>query len=266
VQLPSAVSEHTAGITSSNNGGAPPPLMNAAGHAALALNLDMSQRAPPVRSVPVKRTFTLGARIMTEIKGIGRLSQEGIMGAGLARDSDSAFKGACRAIVFSVVFEWTILLVIFLNTITMMVKGPDPPGSPSSFASSLASGSGLDALDIVDLCVTLVFTLEAIFKIWLQGFSQYLSDNYCRFDLASVRFLPILYPKAHECMNTRHHSLPMLPQVTLSWVSVLLDAAAPSSTSGLNLSAIRSLRAVRPLRAVRFFPNFRFIVEAAYRR
>jgi hypothetical protein len=65
----------------------------------------------------------------------------------------------------------------------------------------------------------------------------------------------------------RHnHSLPMLPQVTLSWVSVLLDTAAPSSTSGLNLSAIRALRAVRPLRAVRFFPNFRFIVEAAYRR
>lgn len=191
-QLPSAVSEHTAEINSSNIGAAPPSLMNAAGHAALALNLDVTHQASPVRNVPVKRTSTVASRIMTEIKGISRLSQEGVMGAGLARDSDSAFKGACRAIVFSVVFEWSILLVIFLNTITMMVKGPDPPGSPSSFASSLASGSGLDALDIVDLCVTIVFTLEAIFKIWLQGFGQYLSDNYCRFDLASVCFLPTL--------------------------------------------------------------------------
>ncbi len=58
----------------------------------------------------------------------------------------------------------------------------------------------------------------------------------------------------------------LLSQVILSWISVALDTLAPSYTSGINLSAIRALRAVRPLRALRFFPNFRFIVEAAYRR
>ena len=76
----------------------------------------------------------------------------------------------------------------------MMVKGPDPPGTPSSFASSFAGHSTLGALDVIDLCVTIVFTLEAIFKIWLQGVGQYLSDNYSRFDLASVNALPRSQP------------------------------------------------------------------------
>ncbi len=130
------------------------------------------------------------------------------MGAGLARDSDSSFKATCRAIVFSVTFEWTILLVIFLNTITMMVKGPDPPGAASSFASSLASGSSLDTLDVIDLCVTIVFTLEAMFKIWLQGIGDYLSDNYCRFDLASVRISPTPCLKNQRARTLAHDYAP----------------------------------------------------------
>jgi hypothetical protein len=261
-ELPSAVSELEYGTSSGITNVSPPLPLDSAAIAATSLSLDST--ASPIRNVPVKRTFSLVSRIMNEIKGFGRLSHEGIMGAGIARDSDSAFKAACRAIVFSVYFEWTILLVIFLNTITMMVKGPDPPGAPSSFASSLASNSSLDALDIVDLCVTIVFTLEALFKIWLQGIDQYLSDNYCRFDLASVCQSSIFARRIDTC--TKSMIITDFPQVSLSWVSVVLDTVAPSSTSGLNLSAIRSLRAVRPLRAVRFFPNFRFIVEAAYRR
>jgi len=198
IELPSAVSDHTIDLDSGGGGGvdaARVPAQVTSGsndrdthlRVALAEGGDSSSQQQTMKR-------SLSFRIVSEIKNLGRLSNEGIMGAGLARDTDSALKGTCRAILFSVYFEWIILLVIFLNTITMMVKGPDPPGTPSSFASSFAGHSTLGALDVIDLCVTIVFTLEAIFKIWLQGVGQYLSDNYSRFDLASVNALPRSQP------------------------------------------------------------------------
>ncbi len=191
VDLPSAIPDRVAdtSVGISNNAAPPATVIPDPRHTAIPLKLHVlaSTSSPATNAVHIKVFIR---RIMVDIKNLGRLSHEGIMGAGLARETDGALKATCRAIVFSVVFEYIILLIIFLNMIAMMVKGPDPPGQPSSFASSLADKSGIDALDIVDLSVTVVFTVEAMFKIWLQGFLDYLSDNYSRFDFASVHAPP----------------------------------------------------------------------------
>lgn len=189
--LPSAIPEHMADTSVGISNTAAPPAAGAPDprHTAIPLKL------PAVASTSSTATNTVHIkafirRIMVDVKNLGRLSHEGVMGAGLARETDGAVKATCRAIVFSVVFEYSILLIILLNMICMMVKGPDPPGQPSSFASSIAEKSDIDALDMVDLIVTVVFTVEAILKIWLQGFSDYLSDNYSRFDFVSVHAPP----------------------------------------------------------------------------
>jgi hypothetical protein len=118
---------------------------------------------------------------MSDIKSLARLSHEGVMGAGLARESDGSWKAKCRAVVFSVYFEHIILLIIFVNTVSMMVKGPQKPGE-----IGIASNTNFSVLDFIDICVTVVFTLEALLKIWLGGIANYLADNYSRFDFASV--------------------------------------------------------------------------------
>jgi hypothetical protein len=194
LELPSAVSDRSVDLGSAVGGGVdatriPAQFTASPNDADTHLNDDPAE-AGHSSSQPQTMKRSLSFRFVSEIKNLGRLSNEGIMGAGLARNTDSTLKGICRAILFSVYFEWTILLVIFLNTITMMVKGPDPLGTPSSFAASFAGNSSLGALDVIDLFVTIVFTLEAIFKIWLQGLGEYLSDNYSRFDLASVSAPP----------------------------------------------------------------------------
>lgn len=167
------------------------------------------------------------------MKSLGGMSHAGSMGGGMARASDSKFKAKCRSAVFSNYFDRFILLIILLNCIQMALKGPDLPGETSSFTST-----SLDSLDIIDMTVSVIFTIEALLKMWLD-LPHYMSDPWSRLDLASV---------------------------TMSWLSVVLDAVAPTSNSGLNLSAIRSLRAVRPLRSLRYFDRLRFIVEAAIRR
>lgn len=191
VDLPSAIPDRVTDTSVGISSTAAPPATGNPGlrHAAIPLKLHVlaSPSSPATNAVYIKAFIR---RIMVDIKNLGRLSHEGIMGAGLARETDGALKATCRAIIFSVVFEYMILLIIFLNMMAMMVKGPDPPGQPSSFASSFADKSGIDALDVVDLSVTVVFTVEAMFKIWLQGFPDYLSDNYSRFDFASVHAPP----------------------------------------------------------------------------
>ncbi len=92
------------------------------------------------------RRFSLG--IADSIKHLGGMSHAGSMGAGVARASDSKFKSACRAAVFSNYFDRFVLLIILLNCIQMALKGPDPPGHTSSFTSS---SGGVDALDIIDM-------------------------------------------------------------------------------------------------------------------
>jgi hypothetical protein len=188
-ELPSAVPDYALVTGAGSSGGMDYAAPSAPAYRDTVIPLKNISAGLPSKNasfrVPKNRTFL--RRVMSDIKRQGRLSHEGVMGAGLARDTDNAVKSVCRAAVFSVYFEWCILLVILLNTVTMMIKGPDPPGQPSSFASGLAGQSEIDALDIIDLVVTVVFTLEAIFKIWLQGISDYLSDNYSRFDLVSVR-------------------------------------------------------------------------------
>jgi hypothetical protein len=190
IELPASIPEHVLGNSALDSAASPERIISDSRHTAvpvglLSLKLAEAENGAPVsKNVAQKKGFL--RRSLSDVRRLSVLSHEGLMGAGLARDSDSSFKRFCRAAVFSVIFEWSILLVIFLNTITMMVKGPDPPGIPSSFASSLAGKSDMDNLDIIDLAVTVVFTLEAILKTWLQGISGYLSDNYSRFDIVSV--------------------------------------------------------------------------------
>jgi hypothetical protein len=247
IDLPSAVLDHTIDLDGGGSGGidaARIPADVASGpndrdthlRDALAEGGDS-----PSQKQMMKRSLSF--RIVSEIKNLGRLSNQGIMGAGLARDTDSTLKGTCRAILFSVYFEWIILLVIFLNTITMMVKGPDPPGTPSSFASSFAGHSTLGALDIIDLFVTIVFTLEAVFKIWLQGLGQYLSDNYSRFDLASVNALPCSQPNitltpcctGYSVLGLRHsrHHRPVLHLRPKSERHSIISCRAPAASRAI---------------------------------
>jgi hypothetical protein len=247
IELPSAVSDHAIDLDSGGGGGidaARIPAQVASGpnyHDSHLRDALAEGGGSPSQKQMMKRSLSL--RIVSELKNLGRLSNQGIMGAGLARDTDSSLKGTCRAILFSVYFEWIILLVIFLNTIAMMVKGPDPPGTPSSFASSFAGYSTLGALDIIDLCVTIVFTLEAIFKIWLQGIGQYLSDNYSRFDLASVNALPCSQPHitltpcciGHSVVGLRHsrHDRPVLHLWPKSERHSIISRRAPAASRAI---------------------------------
>ncbi len=126
--LPSAIPEHMA-VTSvgiSNTAAAPAAGAPDPRHTAIPLKL------PAVASASSTATNTVHIkafirRIMVDVKNLGRLSHEGVMGAGLAKETDGAVKATCRAIVFSVVFEYSILLIILLNMIC--ISGFNVPSS-----------------------------------------------------------------------------------------------------------------------------------------
>ena len=83
------------------------------------------------------RRFSLG--IVDSIKHLGGMSHAGSMGAGVARASDSKFKSACRAAVFSNYFDRFVLLIILLNCIQMALKGPSPRVFAAASTLSISS-------------------------------------------------------------------------------------------------------------------------------
>ncbi len=83
---------------------------------------------------------------------------------------ENEFRKICYKIVSNKIFEVTVLIVIVINLITMTIEYE---GSPRSY---------LNILDIISLFCTIVFILEAIFKITAYQFEEYFNDLWNRFD------------------------------------------------------------------------------------
>lgn len=139
-----------------------------------------------------------------------------------------ALRRRLRALVESSGFEWLVLILILLSSVSLALDDPrQPPESPRQ-----------RVLFICDFVFCCLFTGEAMAKIAAFGLLApkhgYLASNWNRLDLAVV---------------------------LISWASL---ATALTGARSQELAAFRGLRALRPLRLVHHVPAMRVVVTSIF--
>ena len=96
---------------------------------------------------------------------------------------DNSFRKFCNSVSTHQFFEWFIILLILLSTVTLAIEHPlDDPDSEK-----------IKVLKLIDIVFTTIFTLEALLKIIALGFlfngkHSYLRDSWNILDFIIVFF------------------------------------------------------------------------------
>lgn len=127
-----------------------------------------------------------------------------------------------KPIVESEDFELLIILIIFVNCISLALFNPTEP--PDSEWNS--------TLDTLELSLNVIFTVELLLRCMYLGAGNYISNPWNKFDFALV----------------------------LAGYSGLMAPSGSEENTGGGLRALRALRALRPLRTITRFESLRSVV------
>ena len=134
----------------------------------------------------------------------------------------AAFRAA-KPIIESEDFELLIIVIIFVNCISLALFRPTEP--PSSEWNS--------TLDTLELCLNGIFTLEFLLRCMYIGVREYFRDRWSQFD-----FLLVL----------------------AGYSGFLSTGGGEGENTGGGLRALRAMRALRPLRTITRFESLRSVV------
>jgi Ca2+-binding EF-hand superfamily protein len=143
----------------------------------------------------------------------------------LRRNSPIAYK--IRKLVMSHRFMYAVMFAIILNTGTLAAERKFP----------VQSKQEKDTLEVINFLLTMLFNLEMVLKIIGLGCREYSADSYNLFDALIV---------------------------VVSDVELVLQSAYANSSSGMNVSVLRTLRLLRVFRVFKLaksWYNLRKLIE-----